>query len=359
MIKNRMVAQIGQGGGNVGKDDSVDYTSVIREGIDAGLTTIDTAEVYTKGESERIIGKAIQDVREKVFLCTKISPEHLSYDEVIDAVHGSLRRLRTDHIDLYQIHWPNNLADMREVFRAFEKVYEEGEVLNFGLSNFLPMNFYGLNLSEYNFGGIVTNQIEYNILTKFAEDGIIPFFRKLRMDIISYCPLNQGDIRSEIIAEVASKYGMTPHQLSLKWLSSKGVISIPSTTNKKHVIQNAESCNYNVSDDDMKTLDTAGSSIRYIKPMNIMVVDGGYGNHKVYYTEREAIENRLEMCPSPSNLAETLLGLGAEELSCIKPVRVMEYGGEYKLHEGRLRYWAWRIAFGSLEPIPCYIIDKD
>ena len=133
---------IGQGcmgiGGYLSRDTTHDAWSLhaLKIGIDLGMTFLDTAEGYGSGHSEELVGQAVQGIRDKICIATKVSPENLSYNDVISAAEGSLRRLRTDYIDLYQIHWPNPTIPVSETIRALERLLHDGKIRNIGLCNF-------------------------------------------------------------------------------------------------------------------------------------------------------------------------------------------------------------------------------
>ena len=350
------VPLIGQGCASIGEDSSVDYVRNVREGIVHGLSLIDTAEVYGDGESEKVIGKAIKGLRDTVFICTKVSPNHLSYKDILLSADNSLKRLGTDVIDLYQIHWPNDDVNIDEIMDAFEHLHETKKVRYFGVSNFLPTDFEKINIRELNF---VTNQIEYNLFDRFAEKGIIPYFDSLGMKTISYSPLNRGDVGGDVMNALSEKYGKTVSQIALNWLSSNGIISIPASSNIDHIMENASSCDFEMDKDDLDLItDKVRGEITYVNTSQIVVADGGYGGHKVYYTKEEALENKYDFCPSPKDIASVFLSASEDQLSYIKPVRVMDENGKLNLYEGRIRYWAWTIAFGDDRPIPIYIVKK-
>lgn len=360
---------IGQGTANVGKNQSVDYEYLIRLGIDKGMTFLDTAECYFDGKSEEIIGNAINEIRDKVFLCTKVSSENLSFNEVLKSAERSLKRLQTDVIDLYLIHWPNYKINITETMDAFEKLFCEKKVRYFGLSNFSPIEMREIydNIQHYNFGGFVFNQIEYNVFDRYAEN-IVSYCQNHKMEVMSYCPLNRGLVShkgkgEEVLNNLSKKYNRSVYQISLNWISSKNVISIPSSSNYNHTVENSESLDFDMSSEDIDLLNReAKGDILYVSPYSIKAIKDGYGNRSVYYTKEEAIKNNLNFCPSPVDFANFLLTLNEEDLKAIKPVRVFLNQDKdsdkylYNLYEGRIRYWAWIIAFENNKEIPIYII---
>jgi len=251
---NIFASVIGQGsmgiGGYLKKDSTSDkkYIDALQLGINSGMTFIDTAENYGGGYSEIIIGEAVKRIRDKVLIATKVSPEHLSYENVIHACDGSLKRLGTDYIDIYQIHWPNPAIPVGETLRAMETLKKQGKIRFIGVSNF-SLKQLKEAIATLESGEIVSAQVEYNLFDRTIENDILPFCEENSIAVIAYSPLDQGDIiqgesKSEIIRAIALKYNKTPAQIVLNWLiSHKNVITIPKALKPEHIRQNAESAN--------------------------------------------------------------------------------------------------------------------
>lgn len=364
-----LVPAIGQGTADVGRHyEGVSHEYNIRFGIDHGLTFIDTAETYADGLSEELVGKAIQGVRDKVVLSTKVKPDNLKYNDVMTAAENSLRRLRVETIDLYQIHWPNINIDISETMRAFEQLYKDGKIRCVGVSNFLPVEIDAIRSEDYSFNWIVSNQIEYNLYDRFAERYILPYCVKNDISVISYCPLNRGGLFKNdsalLLEDMAKKYGKTIYQIALNWLISKeGVVAIPFSTNISHIKQNAAAADFKLSEEDIDIINNRlGGRIEYCEVNDIKVIEGGFRNHKVYQSKEEAIENRFGFSPSPIELSQFLSGLTEEQIEMIKPIRAVrsnEHDFKYDLIEGRVRYWGWVLAFNNKRDIPLYITDRN
>ncbi|MGA8849124.1 MAG: aldo/keto reductase [Dehalococcoidia bacterium] len=365
------IAAIGQGcmgiGGYLSKDTRQDdnQVSVLRLGIALGMTFVDTAEVYGNGHSEEIVGKAIEGIRNKVFVTTKVSPEHLFYDDILRSVEGSLHRLRTDYIDLYQVHWTNPKTPMNETMRAMEQLFKEGKVKYIGVSNFSLKELKGAQ-EALSGGEIVSAQVEYNLFDRTIESSVLPYCQSEGITVIAYSPLDQGKIasgetRMKALQKIAHKYNRTVAQVVLNWLiSHPPVIAIPKATNPDHVKENAAAADFQLSDEDFEAInETFAPKCVYVPVERIRVVVGGQGNRQVYQTLGEAIENKLGFVPSPVDLAQ---GIGEGEV--LKPVRVIRSTDktgryDYDLIEGRIRYWAWVIAHNGKVPIPAYIRDNE
>ena len=368
--KQIKIPVIGQGcmgiGGYLSEDSFQDNNQIkaLRLGIELGMTFIDTAEAYGNGHSEEIVGRAIEGVRDKVFIATKFSPEHNSYDGVIKSAEASLNRLRRDYIDLYQVHWPNPNFPIAETMRAMERLLLDGKVRYIGVSNF---SLKELKEAEKHLSQnlIASIQVEYNLFDRIIENNILPYCEQAGITTIAYSPLDQGRIASgdEKIRKlkiIADKYGKTMAQVALNWLiMHPSVIAIPKAVRADHIKENASAADFELSEDDFKELcNIFKQEIVYIPTDRICVVPGGQGNRQVYQTVEEALENKLGFVPSPVDLAQDI-----RDGEVLKPVRVVHSSDktgkyDYDLIEGRIRYWAWVIANDGKTPIPAYIRNK-
>ncbi|MFH1387080.1 MAG: aldo/keto reductase [bacterium] len=357
--KNIKLPAIGQGMGEYKWDES--QINTLRAGIDLGMNLIDTAEEYDNGRSEEIVGKAIKGIRDNVIIATKYSPLHNSYDSVINAVEGSLRRLQTDRIDLYQMHWPNPSVSLDETLSAMEHLIKTGKVCYIGLGNmFLRELKEARNLVK----SISSLQIEYNLFDRTIESEIIPFCLECNIFILAYSPLDKGRIGDGLeqirtMNEIAKKHQKTPAQVALRWLiEKKTVVVIPKAKNIKHLKENAAAAAFDLEKEDIQMIDKAfDRQIMFIAPEKILVSLKGEGNKAVYQTIDDAKKNKMGFVPSPSVLSKSII-----KENIIKPVRLVrskDKSGkyDYALVEGRIRYWAWVIAYGN-RPIPAYIRDK-
>jgi len=321
---------------------------------------IDTAEVYADGHSEELVGRAIAGQRDKVFIATKFSPRNSSYSGVIKAAESSLIRLNTTYIDLYQAHWPNPDIDIRETLDALQELVSQGKVRFIGLSNFSKIEM--ARAQKCLSGGkIFSNQVEYNLFDRFADLDIIPHCHETEARVIAYSPLDKARAikgrGGNLLTELAEKYQCSQSQLTLNWLvSQRNVIPIPKSSNPKHIEQNAEALKFEIDTADLKQIDSYfPSSPVYVDPRTIKVSLDGEGSRSVYQTIEEALLNELGHTPSPRDLARFI-----SQGEPIKPVRLRtistghsEY--KYELIEGRVRYWAWVIAYDWQRPIPVYI----
>lgn len=347
-------------GGEFSKDYSEDKNQIeaLRYGIEQGMTLIDTAEVYGAGHSEELVGKAIEGCRSDVIVATKFSPENNGYKNVLSAAERSLRRLNTDYIDIYQIHWPNPSIPLEETLRAMELLVDQGKVRHIGVSN-----FYERDLREaetlLNHTTIFSNQLELNLFDRFAEISVLPVCQENDMAFLAYSPLDKGRLAPSWgrLEEIAKSYDKTASQVILNWLMCHpNVIAIPKAAKKEHLKQNAASAEFRISNEHYREIDSLfPSEPSYIDADRISVSPRGEGTRKVYRTVEEAITNSLNFAPSPVELAEDV-----KKGDPIKPVRLVPNLNqssrfEFDLVEGRNRFWAWYIAFEGKKPIPAYI----
>jgi len=368
--KYAKIPAIGQGcmgiGGYLSRDSQQDdnHVRALRFGIELGMTFIDTAEVYGDGHSEELVGRAVKGIRDDVLIATKFSPEHNSYEDLLKSAEESLRRLRTDYIDLYQVHWPNPKIPMSDTMRAIEQLLKEGKIRYIGVSNFSLKELKEAQavISEHT---ITSVQVEYNLFDRSIEDSILPFCESEGITIIAFSPLDQGriangDKRTKVLQTIANKYNKTMAQVALNWLvSHPSVIAIPKATDLKHVQENALSADFELSDEDFEKIsETFAQEYVFVPTDRIRVIIGGQGNRQVYQTIEEAIENKLGFVPSPADLAQSI-GKG-EALKPVRVVRSTSTAGkyDYDLIEGRIRYWAWIIAHNGEKPIPVLIRDN-
>jgi diketogulonate reductase-like aldo/keto reductase len=247
-------------GGRFEKDLSKEKEEikVIQEAIKLGIGHIDTAEIYGNGQTETEVGTAIRDFeRKNLFITTKVWNSNLHYGDVIQSLERSLKRLQTDYVDLYLIHWPNPNIPIKETIEAMEHLVDKGKVKSIGVSNFSVKEI--KDAKKYlKKQKIVVNQIEYNLLSREAEKELIPFCKKNNIAIISYRPLAKGDLANDkikVLRNVARKYDKTSAQIALKWLISRNIIVIPKSTNIDHLKQNLDIFDWELKKEDIENLE--------------------------------------------------------------------------------------------------------
>ncbi len=245
MLDGAQLPVLGLGTWPMGGGSAPDYSRdeemvpLIRRLIRMGYTHIDTAESYGGNHTEELVGRAIEDFdRSEVFVTTKVSPEHLRYAGVINALHGSLRRLRTDYVDLYLIHWPNRDIPLKDTFRALNELVAAGYVKRVGVSNFdCELLQEAMDLSAT---PIVTNQVHYNLLRReCVENGVLAFCQEHGILLTAYSPLKDDVLGQPVLAEIARSQHVTPAQAAIAWLLNQPkVITIPKSSNEAHARDN-------------------------------------------------------------------------------------------------------------------------
>jgi diketogulonate reductase-like aldo/keto reductase len=237
----------------------------LRRAVELGAFLIDTAEVYG---TEEAVGKAIADIRDRVFVATKVSGGHLRRDEVLRAAEASLKRLAINRIDLYQIHWPNSAVPIKETMRAMETLVDRGMVKFVGVSNFTLDDLKGAEaaMSKY---PIVANQVLYNLNRHHIEDELLPYCQKNHITIIAYTPLDSGRLarRAEYptnpegtraLETVAAETKKTLAQVALNWCTTRpGVVVIPKSNSEARVVENCGASGWHLSPEQVALLDRA------------------------------------------------------------------------------------------------------
>jgi len=236
----------------------------LRRGVELGAFLIDTAEIYG---TEEVVGQVVKGMRERVFLATKVSADHLRYDDVLRAAEASLRRLETNSIDLYQIHWPNAYIPIQETMRALETLVDRGLVRYLGVSNFsLPqLRAAQAAMSKY---PIVSNQVLYNLNRRAIERELLPYCVMQRITIIAYTPLDDGRLatgagfqpsrRMQALEQVATYTQKTLAQVALNWCTSRpNVITIPKSNSLARVVENCGASGWRLSPAQVQFLDAA------------------------------------------------------------------------------------------------------
>ncbi len=247
-------------GGRNKADRSRDGAEVeaLRAGIGLGMTHIDTAEYYGAGHAEELVGEAIEPYdRGDLFITTKVWPNHLQHDDLIDSMRASLRRIGQDYVDLYLIHWPNPEVPLEETMRALESCAEEGYTRLIGVSNFPPslVEEAQSHLSEHR---LVADQVEYSLVEQDPQSKLLPYCRQNDLTLIAYTPLAKGRLAkpgNRVLDELAEKYGKTRAQVSLNWLlGQERVVAIPKASNPRHLRDNVGAVGWRLSEEDSERL---------------------------------------------------------------------------------------------------------
>ena len=278
----------------VGIEDA-ETIKAIRQAYEAGITTIDTAEVYGAGHSEQIVAKALSDVRDRVVYASKVFANHLKYDRVIEACDRSLKNLNTDYIDLYQIHWPsgsfnNEVVPIEETMSALNKLKEQGKIRAIGVSNFS-----GTQLEEASqYGRVDSLQPPYSLFWRKIESDAVPYCVANNISILAYSSLAQGLLTGkfgldhqfaegdhrvdntlfqgdnyqraqkslEQLRPIAKSHNCTLAQLSLAWLIAQPQANaIAGARNAEQAVDNAKAASVNLSADELQEIDRIGKQV--------------------------------------------------------------------------------------------------
>jgi diketogulonate reductase-like aldo/keto reductase len=271
LTENTKIPVLGLGtwgiGGKTSKDTSKDTEGIaaIKKAIELGYTHIDTAEMYGAGHSEELVGLAIKDFdRDSLFITTKVLPEHLRREDVIKAAEGSLKRLKTDYIDLYLIHIPNPEIPIKETMRAMDTLVGQQKIRFIGVSNFSVEQL--KEAQDCTENKIANNQIEYNLQTRHSgmynvniESEIIPYCQENDIIITAWAPFDRGRLlqeKNKLLEELREKYKKTISQIAINWLIyKKNIITIPKSSNTSHLKENLGALGWNLYEKDIKKLD--------------------------------------------------------------------------------------------------------
>ncbi|MGC9117252.1 MAG: aldo/keto reductase, partial [Conexivisphaera sp.] len=265
------VPPIGIGTWRIGGGSSPDYgrdremAELIAAGIRMGMWLIDTAEFYGGGHTEEIVGRALGIVgRENAFVVSKVWYTHLDRESLRRSAEASLRRLGTDHFDLYLVHWPNPGVPLCETMRAMEDLVREGRALSIGVSNFdrALLEEARACLSR---ADVAADEVKYNVYERDAERELLPYCEREGITLIAYTPLAKGRVsRDPLLVEIGSKYGRTAAQVALNWLILHGpVVAIPKASVLEHMRENAGGMGWSLSREDFELISRSAGRRRW------------------------------------------------------------------------------------------------
>ncbi|MCK0207687.1 aldo/keto reductase [Starkeya koreensis] len=234
-----------------------DETESVRLGVELGLRLVDTAEMYGEGACESFLGEVLAGLRDKVFLVSKVYPQNASRAGVVAACERSLKRLKTDHLDLYLLHWRGGVP-LAETVIGFEHLKSQGKIRHWGVSNFDTDDM--LELWDTPGGdACAVNQVLYNLTRRGPEFDLLPWLEENEVPLMAYSPIEQGRIKTAgVLAEIAAKHGVKPFQVALAWvLRSPNNIVIPKASRPEHMRENAGARDIRLDADDFAALDKA------------------------------------------------------------------------------------------------------
>ncbi|BCG78976.1 aldo/keto reductase [Mesorhizobium sp. 113-3-3] len=266
------VPVLGQGTWGMGEKPNrrADEVSALRLGLDLGMSLIDTAEMYGDGGAEEIVGEVVAGRRDEVFIVSKVLPTHASRLGVATACANSLKRLRTDRIDLYLLHWRLG-TPLAETVAGFELLKAAGKIRHWGVSNFDIADM--VELAGVADGkSAQTNQVLYNLMRRGIEYDLLPWCRQRGIPIMAYSPVEQGVLADDgRLAKVAERYGVSRSQIALAWvLRQEGVIAVAKASKLDHVRENRAAHDIRIMPEDLHNLDRAFPPPTGKRPLEIL-----------------------------------------------------------------------------------------
>jgi diketogulonate reductase-like aldo/keto reductase len=253
---------VGQGTWNLERAEEKAAVAALQAGIAAGMTHIDTAELYGGGRAERIVARAIAGRRDEMFVVSKVLPSNAAYTDTIDACERTLERLGTDYLDVYLLHWRGDVP-LAETFRAFETLEQAGKIKAYGVSNF-DVDDLEEALAITGKGRIACNQVLYHLLERSIEYALLPWCRSHGITVVAYSPFGSGSFPApqrgggKALAEIAAQRSSSAYQVALAFLIQQGnVFAIPKAASMGHVLENAAAGDLELSAAEMLALDAA------------------------------------------------------------------------------------------------------
>ncbi len=253
------VPALGQGTWHMGENrrHASEEAAALRLGIDLGMTLIDTAEMYGSGGAEEVIARAAHGIRDNLFIVSKVYPHNGSRDGMVAACERSLKRLATDRIDLYLLHWRGSIP-LAETLEGFQRLQRDGKIRYHGVSNFDRADMAEWSALK---GGdrVATDQVLYNLARRGPEWDLVPWCREHQVAIMAYTPLGTGGmLGNPTLGEIAQRKGATPAQIALAWLlRQEGTIVIPKASRPEHVRENRGALDVALSTEDLTAVDRA------------------------------------------------------------------------------------------------------
>jgi diketogulonate reductase-like aldo/keto reductase len=257
----RQMPILGQGTWLMGEDPAKrkEEIAALRLGLDLGMSLIDTAEMYGEGAAEELVAEVIAGRRAEVFLVSKVYPHNASAPGAIEACERSLRRLRTDHLDCYLLHW-RGAVPLAETAEAFQRLKHSGKILDFGVSN-LDVDDMVEWVAVPGGGDAVVNQVLYNLVHRGIEWDLLPWCRERDLHLMAYSPVGHGGaekrklLANPTLQEIAERHNATAVQVAIAWLLMHDVIAIPKASRPEHVRENHEAADIELTDDDFLEID--------------------------------------------------------------------------------------------------------
>jgi diketogulonate reductase-like aldo/keto reductase len=257
-----IVPALGQGSANLaqGRHPEAAEEEALRTGLSLGMTLIDTAEMYGGGRSETLIGRVIAGQRDRVFLVSKVWPNHVAGNGIARACEASLGRLGIDYIDLYLLHWPSRETELSSIVAAFESLRAAGKTRAWGVSNFKVADMEDLFRTSHG-DRCATNQVLYNLANRDIERDLLPWCEQRGMPLMAYSPLGGAGaslLSDPTLARIGAAHNCSAAAVALAWtVRSSNVIAIPESGSAEHVRENAVALSLILTPDELHILDTA------------------------------------------------------------------------------------------------------
>lgn len=247
-----------------------DEVKAVRAAIERGITLIDTAEMYGDGEAENIVADAMGSQREELFIVSKVLPSNASKRGTIAACERSLKRLKTDRIDIYLLHW-RGADPLSETVAAFRELKAAGKILDWGVSNFDIDDMRELAALDRK-KECATNQVLYNLTRRGIEFDLVPFCRECGIPLMAYSPLEQARMLGDAtLKQVAQRHDAGPAQVALAWLLRQpGIVTIPKATGLKHLDENIAALDLELTAEDLKALDARFPPPKRATPLDML-----------------------------------------------------------------------------------------
>jgi len=360
----KIIKKIGQGITRVenNKQSIKKRIEVIRYGIESGLNFIDTAPSYGNGLSEKITGEAIKDIRKKCFIGTKFYPSEIyTKKKISESVYRSLDNLKTDYIDLLQIHWPNLLAENKEIAKQLDYLHQKKIVKNIGVSNYSENQIINLN---YNLKRkIFSNQQQYNLL---FSNTYTQFYKKNKIFFIGYSPLNNGYITANqkqyiFFTKLSKKYSVSIATIAFSYLLNKGenIILVSKMSSLNHIDEAKTACEFKLKDNEINKI----KQLRTIKIIQIATskisLKSKVKNKIAYKNLQESIKNKLGLFPSTNSMSiyfkqKNILPIRVIKIFSTKYSYILD---NYDFFDQVKKFWGWKHAYPK-KKIPAYVISK-
>lgn len=270
LVSGAMMPVLGQGTWRMGENGRrrKEEVEALRFGIDLGMTLIDTAEMYGEGGAEEIVGEAIAPNRDQIFLVSKVYPHNATRRGTIAACERSLKRLKTDRLDLYLLHWRGS-TPLAETIEAFQELRQAGKIRDFGVSNFDRGDMEEVRSLDQ--GLTTTNQVLYNLSRRGIEWDLLPWCREQNVAVMAYSPLEQGRMLNDSsLKTVAKRHNASAAQVAIAWLLHQGAVVIPKSSNRDRIQENYAALDVTLTDADLTELDQAFPPPQKAKPLEVL-----------------------------------------------------------------------------------------